>query len=451
MNSRRVRYLFVLVALLPVSVANADTTAFINVNVLPMTDDTVVPARTVVVVDDRIATIGPVESTVVPDEAVLVDGTDRFLMPGLTEMHGHVTSTRPADLDRLLGLFLANGVTTVRGMLGRPSHLTLRADLAAGRVLGPRLITSGPSFNGNSVSSPAQAEAMVREQHAAGYDFLKIHPGLTRAEFSAMADTASELGIRFAGHVPADVGVPAALAAGIATIDHLDGYMESLIPVHDDPTGGIGGFFGLHLAGVADASRIEAIAQATVAAGTGTVATESLFEHTANHVPPEGMAELPEMRFADPADLAAWTQIKRNLHADPQFDRAVADRAIELRRALILALHRAGPDLMLLGSDSPQRFNIPGFALHRELGFLVAAGLSPYEALRSGTVNPARFFDELTDRGTLEVGKIADLVMLDENPLDNIGNSRRVHGTMLRGVWLSRQKLDELLHLAAPE
>ena len=451
MKIRLARSLILLIAFLQAGIAHAETTAFINVNVLTMTDDTVVPARTVVVVDDRITTIGPVETTVVPDEAVLVDGTDRYLMPGLTEMHRHVTSTRPADLERLFGLFLANGVTTIRGMLGRSSHLTLRDDLDAGRVRGPRLITSGPSFNGNSVSSPAQAEAMVREQHAAGYDFLKVHPGLTRAEFSAMADTANELGIRFAGHVPADVGVPAALAAGIATIDHLDGYMETLISAHEDPTGGVGGFFGLLLAGVADPSRIDAIARATVEAGTGTVATESLFEHTANHVSPEGMTELPEMRYADPADLAAWTQIKRNLLADPQFDRAVADRAIELRRALILALHRAGPDLMLLGSDSPQRFNIPGFALHRELGFLVDAGLSPYEALRSGTVNPARFFDELTDRGTLEVGKIADLVMLDENPLDDIANSRRVHGTMVRGVWLSRQQLDEFLHLATPD
>ena len=148
--------------LLGLAVSNfalADTTAFINVNVVPMSSETVLPARTVLVVDGRIVTIGPVDSTVVPDDAEVVDGTDRYLVPGLTEMHGHVTSTRRADLERLFGLFLANGVTTVRGMLGRPSHLELRADLAAGRIFGPQLITSGPSFNGNSVSSPAQAES----------------------------------------------------------------------------------------------------------------------------------------------------------------------------------------------------------------------------------------------------------------------------------------------------
>ncbi len=445
------RLLLLACLLLPPLPALADSTAFINVNVVPMSSETVLPAQTVVVVDGRIETVGPVDSTVVPDDAVIVDGTDRFLLPGLTEMHGHVTSTRPADLQRLFGLFLANGVTTVRGMLGRPGHLRLREDLAAGRVLGPRLITSGPSFNGNSVASPAQAIAMVREQHAAGYDFLKIHSGLSRAEFAAMADTANELGIRFAGHVPADVGVPTALAAGIATIDHLDGYMETLIPPHEDPTGGVGGYFGLLLAGVADASRIEQVARATADAGTGTVPTQSLFEHTANDWTPAAMRELSEMRYVDAETLAGWMRAKEELSADPQFDRAVADRAIELRRAMILAIHKAGPDLLLLGSDSPQRFNVPGFALHRELGYLVAAGLSPYEALRTGTVNPARFFGVLDERGTVAVGLAADLVLLDENPLDDIGNSRRVHGTMVRGRWLSRQDLDGFLNDALPD
>ncbi len=445
------RWLRIVAALLVSSSAVADSTAFINVNVVPMSSEAVLPARTVIVTDGRIETIGPVDTTVVPDDAAVVDGTDRYLLPGLTEMHAHVTGTRPPELERLFGLFLANGVTTVRGMLGRSTHLELRDALAAGRILGPRLITSGPSFNGNSVSGPAQAAAMVREQHAAGYDFLKIHPGLTRAEFAAIAETADELGIRFAGHVPADVGVPAALAAGIATIDHLDGYMETLIPPHEDPTGGLGGFFGLLLAGVADASRIESIAQATVDAGTGTVPTQSLFEHTTNAWSPAAMRELPEMRYADPETLSDWVQAKQDLLADPQFDRPLADRAIELRRAMILAVHEADPDLLLLGSDSPQRFNIPGFALHRELGYYVAAGLSPYVALRTGTVNPARYFGALDDRGTVDIGKVADLVLLDENPLSDIANSRRVHGTMIRGHWLSRQALDGFLADALPD
>lgn len=422
----------------------AESTAFVNVNVIAMIDASVARARTVVVTDGRIASIGRVDDTVLPDDAAVVDGTDRYLLPGLAEMHGHVTDTSPASLDGVLGLYVANGITTVRGMLGRPSHLELREQILQQEVLGPRLITSGPSFNGNSVTGAAQAADMVRAQHAAGYDFLKIHPGLTRAEFGAIAETANELGIPFAGHVPEDVGVAGALEAGIATIDHLDGYMETLISPHEDPSGGVGGFFGLLLAGIAEEPRIAVIAQATAAAGVWNVPTQTLFEHTVNDVAPEDMRDWPEMKFVRRSTLDRWIRAKRDVMSDRAFDPALAERAIELRRKLILALHESGAGL-LLGADSPQRFNVPGFAVHRELELLVESGLSPYEALVTGTVNPAVFFAADVDRGTIEVGKVADLVLLDENPLEDIKNSRRVHGTMLRGRWVPRHELDAIL------
>jgi imidazolonepropionase-like amidohydrolase len=436
----------ILLTLLPLATL-AESTAFINVAVLPMTGEEILANRTVIVTDGRIAAIGDVSTTVVPDDASVVDGTDRYLMPGLAEMHGHVTGTSAAELDRLFGLYLANGVTTVRGMLGRPSHLELRRRLEEGGILGPRLVTSGPSFNGGSVDGPTQAAAMVRDQHAAGYDFLKIHPGLTRAEFTAIAETANALGIPFAGHVPSDVGVAAALEAGIATIDHLDGYMEALIPPDRDPTGGVGGFFGLLLAGIADDSRIGELVERTVNAGTWNVPTESLFEHTTNDVAAADIGAWPEMKYVPRSTVENWIRAKNELLTERGFDRGIADRAIALRRELIRALHAAGAGL-LLGSDSPQRFNVPGFSLHRELGYLVAAGLTPYEALRTGTVNPALFLDAYDERGSVEVGKIADLVLLDENPLQDIANARRVHGTMVRGRWVSRQMLDAMLKRA---
>ena len=154
--------LFILATLLVTSVVRADMTAFVNVNLIPMTSEKVIPAQTVVVEGGIIKAIGNVDSVPVPEEAELVDGTDRYLMPGFTEMHGHVTGTGDAQINRLFSLYLANGVTTVRGMLGRPSHLQLRKDIADGTVFGPRLITSGPSFNGNSVTSASQGAQMVR-------------------------------------------------------------------------------------------------------------------------------------------------------------------------------------------------------------------------------------------------------------------------------------------------
>jgi len=424
--------------------ASAETTAFVNVNVIPMSSERVLPGQSVIVVDGIIASIGKVQETVLPDNAVIVDGTDRFLMPGLAEMHGHVPGASSDSLDRVMSLYSVNGVTTVRGMLGQSSHLTLREHILAGDVTGPRLITSGPSLNGNSVSGPDDAERRVREQHSAGYDFLKIHPGLTLVEFSAIAETANDLNMPFAGHVPEDVGVRNALLAGIATIDHLDGYMESLVIPHDDPSGGFGGFFGLFLANHVDESLIGEIVSATRAAGVWNVPTQTLFEHVTSPENPDEMRNWPEMKYMPRATVERWVSYKNDLRNDASYDPNVAEKAISIRRKLIAELHEAGAGL-LLGSDSPQIFNVPGFAIHRELKLLVASGLSPYEALRTGTVSPARYFGEAESIGTVDVGKVADLILLDANPLIDIDNSRRVHGVMLRGHWISQQDIASTL------
>lgn len=435
----------ILVYSLIANAAVADTTAFVNVNIISMTADALVPAQTVVIDEGLIVAIGDVNDTPVPEEAVVIDGTDRYLLPGLAEMHGHVPGESSADLERVLSLYVANGVTTVRGMLGQPSHLGMRARIANGDLLGPRLITSGPSLNGRSVASPDAGAAMVREQHEAGYDFLKIHPGLTLEEFDAIALTANEIGIPFAGHVPEDVGVPRALAAGIATIDHLDGYMQTLLKPNEDLSGGLSGFFGVFLADMADESKIGAIARATADAGVWNVPTESLFEHvTAPDVTAESLASRAEMNYMPASTVAQWHDAKVELLRDANYVPSTAARAIEIRQQLIMALHEAGAGL-LLGSDSPQIFNVPGFALHHELGFMVAAGLTPLEALRTGTVNAARFFERDDQFGAIREGLQADLLLLDANPLIDIGNSRRIHGVMVRGRWLSRAELDALL------
>jgi hypothetical protein len=252
------------------------------------------------------------------------------------------------------------------------------------------------------------------------------------------------VGIPFAGHVPEDVGTEAALGAGMASIDHLDGYMQLLLPRDVDPSGGMGGFFGVQLAGVALEEKIPGVARATADAGVWNVPTQSLFEHVVSSVPPAELAAWPEMRYMPAAIVRQWEQTKEEIMQEPDYDPALAARATELRRKLIVALHDAGAGL-LLGSDSPQIFNVPGFAIHRELEYLVDAGLTPYEALVTGTVNPARFFDQSSTFGAIEAGLEADLVLLDDNPLENIEATRRIHGVMLRGEWMSRENLDQIL------
>jgi imidazolonepropionase-like amidohydrolase len=433
------------VLLLVASPVYAESTVFINVNVIPMTSGKVLSARTVIVTDGEITAIGDVDHTPLPDNAVVVDGTDRFLMPGLSEMHGHVPPVGSDGLDRVLQLYVANGITTVRGMLGQASHLEMRSALEKGELLGPRLYTSGPSLNGSSVTSPERAISMVEQQHAAGYDFLKIHPGLTREEFDAMAATADRVGIRFAGHVPEDVGIERALAAGIATIDHLDGYMESLLRPHDDPSGGLSGFFGVFIADQADETKIAGIVAATVEAGTWNVPTDSLFRHaTSSATDPDDMVDWPEMKYMPADTVARWRRAKRDVLDDANYNPDTAARAVALRQKLILELHRNGAGL-LLGSDSPQIFNVPGFAIHRELEYLVDAGLTPFEALQTGTANPAIFFGQANEFGVVKTGAKADLILLDANPLGDITNTRRIHGVMVGGRWLPRTELDDLL------
>jgi imidazolonepropionase-like amidohydrolase len=407
------RYLLLLMTLLFAPTLLAEPVAFINVNVVPMSTETVIEQQTVVIEDGIIVSIGPVDDVPIPEDAEVIDGTDRFLMPGLAEMHAHVPGAGAPALERYFDLYVANGVTTIRGMLGQASHLALRQRLQNGQQFGPRLITSGPSLNGRSVAGMAQARQLVREQKDSGYDFIKIHPGLSSDEFDAIAETANAVGIPYAGHVPVAAGVERALQLGMATIDHLDGYFAALLPARSIGSGGYGGFFDVMLANELEADRIPDIAR-----------TE--------------LRNRPEMRYMPTETVARWVAAKESQLAERDFDPDIAARAIELRRHLIFELHRAGAGL-LLGSDSPQIFNVPGFATHRELDALVGAGLTPYEALRTGTVAVGEFLG--SDTGIVAVGLDADLILLNANPLVDIRNSRRIHGVMLRGVWYASAEL----------
>jgi len=420
----------------------ADTTVIVNVNIVPMTSETVLPQQTVVVTGGKIIEIGDVDSVPVPKGSTVVDGTDRFLMPGLAEMHAHVTSTVPYQVDRLSTLFVANGITTIRGMLGQAGHLKLRDQFASGEVFGPRLITSGPSLNGRSVSGAADAARQVREQKAAGYDFIKVHPGLSSDEFAALAKTANEIGIPYAGHVPVAAGVRRALQSDMATIDHLDGYFAALLPANSDGSGGFGGFFDVMLAKDLDADKIPSIVAATLEAGTWNVPTEVLIEQLIDGTPNAELKRRPEIQYVSAATVRKWVAAKEAQFSDREVDPETAALAIELRRRLIFELHKAGAGL-LLGSDAPQTFNVPGFSTHRELRALVAAGLTPYEALRTGTVAVATFLG--SNGGVIAEGRDADLILLDANPLDDVRNSERIHGVMLRGHWLPAIELNARL------
>ncbi len=416
----------------------APVTAFVDVSVIPMDRERVLEHQTVIVRGDRIAEIGPSARVRVPAGAARVEGRGKFLMPGLAEMHAHVPGGNdPALAERVLLLYVAGGVTTIRGMLGQPSHLALRDRLARGDVLGPRLVTSGPSFNGNSAPTPDAARRMVEEQRAAGYDFLKVHPGLTRAVFDTMAATATRVGIRFAGHVPLAVGLARAIETRYATIDHIDGYVEALAGL---APGEPSGFFGMAVAEQADVSRLPALVRATREAGVWIVPTETLMETVAGGTTPEEMLTRPGMEYMPSATVTGWANTLRNWRTQGPPSPQAATRFLALRKQLIRDLHAGGVGI-LLGSDAPQVGNVPGFAVHRELASYVAAGLTPYQALATGTTAVARFLGEEHESGTIGVGRRADLVLLDGNPLADIANVSRQAGVMVRGRWLEAAEI----------
>ena len=424
--------------------------AFVDVTVVPMDRERVVPGQTVVVRGDRIVAVGPADKVKVPEGSARVAGSGKFLMPGLAEMHAHIPGGQASDsvVERTLFLYVAGGITTVRGMLGHPRHLALRDRAARGELISPTIYTSGPSFNGNSVSSPAEGAAMVTEQKAAGYDFLKIHPGLTRKVFEAVASAAQRAGIKLAGHVPLAVGLSGALKARYATIDHLDGYVEAMQRPGAPVPPAESKFFGLNLGEQLEESRLASLVRATRKAGVWNVPTQTLMENLAPGVSAEEIGRRPEMRYVSAKNLAQWAEVKNSLLEETGSTVKSAQRVMEVRRKLIKALHTGGAGL-LLGSDAPQIYNVPGFSTHRELESLVAAGLTPYQALETGTRNVAVFFGTLRGSGTVETGKRADLILLDANPLDDVRNTTRRAGVMLRGKWLPREAIERRLDAIA--
>lgn len=432
--------LLLLIVLCAPRVATAqDVTAFVNVNVLPMDAERVLNGQTVIVRDGIIAEMGPAAEVSVPAGAIEVDGTGRYLMPGLAEMHGHVPGAdNPQFTEDMLFLYVSNGVTTVRNMAGDPYHLELRERILDGSLLGPTIYAAGPGFGGSWVSTPEQAEARVREQHEAGYDLLKIFD-MPEETYHHMASVAHEVGIDFAGHIPASVGLSGALEARQRSIDHLDRYVEFLVPDPSALEGREIGFFGSGVLDLVDESRIPLAVQATIDAGTWNVPTLSLVEHHASLESPEEMIQRPEMRYIPPGMREAWRQAKHNFQNDENFW-PNAQEFVELRRKLTRELHAAGAPIVL-GSDAPQWFNVPGFSIHHELRMMVDAGLTPYEVLTTGTRNAGVYFGLEDEFGTIAPGLRADLILLEANPLNDIGNVQQRAGVMVRGHWLPEAEI----------
>ena len=422
--------------------------AFLNVNVLPMdgSGDRVLERQVVMIENGEVSLIGAVDEFSVAEDVTSIDGEDYFLIPGLTEMHGHLPDPRMSDQDirNLLFLYVANGVTTVRGMQGNPSQFALRNAIERGRLLGPKLYLASVSMNGNSVTTPEEASQLAREYKVDGYDLIKTHEGMSLDAFNALAETASEVDIPFGGHVSDYVGLRHALASGQMSIDHLDNYVEALAPSDDraDEDRGLRGV-GALLESV-DESRIPELVRATVESGAWVVPTMVLWETAFfnERGSAEVLSERPEVRYMPPEMVDRWREAvdTRLASTDIETNRRVA----MLRRNILAALHEGGANIAL-GTDSPQIFSVPGFAMYHEMALYAEVGMTPYEVLEIGTRRPAEYFDAADQFGTVAVGSRADLILLEANPADDIGSVRNRVGVMVNGQWIPADEIERRL------
>ena len=431
------------IAQIPSTSGTNQNYAFTNVSVIPMDRDTILEHMTVLITGDRITSVTPTSEAKLPQGTREIDGKGKYLMPGLAEMHGHIPGKdQPKYAENVLFLYIANGVTTVRNMLGNVYHLELRTRVNNNEVPGPTIFAASPWLAGENISTPEAADKIVRERKAEGFDLLKIG-SLDPEVYKQMAKTAHEINMPFGGHVPEEVGLTGALEARQTSIDHYDRYVEFLVT--DDVRKGRGaGFFGSGIIDLIDRGRIDEAVRMTLKAGTWNVPTLSLIEHLANPQTAEEMITRPEMRYMPRNVLDGWVKFKNDYSKRDDFQPEATAALVELRRELTKKLHDAGAGIVL-GSDAPQFFNVPGFSIHHELMMMVGSGLTPYEVLVTGTRNAALYFSTPDEFGTIEKGRRADLIFLNSNPLEDISNVQDRAGVMVRGTWLTEEDIQKKL------
>jgi hypothetical protein len=406
----------------------------------------VTPDQTVIVIGERIARLGRADQVAVPAGATAIDGHGRVLLPGFADMHVHL------DREGDLLTYLANGITTVRNMWGDTTHLAWRRRIAAGGLLGPRIVTAGPILDGNPpsvpamlvVTDPALVRAIVVGQHERGYDFVKVYNSLSKPVYDSIVAVARELHLPVAGHVPFAAGLAGAFQARQASIEHLRGYIAELVP-KDAPLQPGPSLRSRSVAWNAiDRTRIPALVEATKAAGVYN--TPTLMVTTELLAPPEiwdSLAHRPVLRFLGPGATGDRKAIPylRDFTAD---DYRAANRGMDGQRAVVKALAEAGAPLMA-GTDS----YLQGFALRAELKELERAGLTRVAVLRTATLTPAEFLGEAADWGQVAVGQRADLQLVAGDPLQSLDALDARVGVMVRGRWLSRSELDARLDALA--
>lgn len=449
--------------------------AITHVNIIDVRNGSVQRDRTLVIRNGRIGEIRPGRK-LAPRGAAVLNGAGKFVIPGLWDMHYHFEGSDPGS--REFSLLVANGVLGIRDMGDQPEKIfPARSAIASGKVLGPQIVACGPIVDGPNPTNPPlsvsvhdaeDARAMVHKLKQMGADCVKVHDGVPLDAYLAIADEVKKVHLPLVGHIPVRVRVMQATDAGQRSIEHQiglrgastveDEVMESertndvfaeamrtknfkLIPESIARKG------NLLLDHFSD-QRANRLYRAFARNGTyldPTLVTDRALTFVDDLVQQED----PRLQYIPPSQREWWNP-ERGMLTRYRTPAYIAFRKRQFEKTLqqIPVAHRSGVRF-LAGTDSTLPFVYPGFSVHDELGLFVKAGLSPFQALQTATLNPAMFLGLERSLGTVQTGKIANLVLLDANPLEEIGNTQRIYAVVLRGRVFTRSDLDGMLRAAA--
>jgi len=421
--------------------AQHNTLAIKDVNVIPMiSKDTVLLNATVIIENNKIVSFtGPI-----PREAVIIEGKGKWLIPGFIDMHvhvpvdGHFNASYPTrvaavftNTQDVMTPFIANGVTTIFDLNSEPGHFGQRNEILRGDVIGPRIalaaMINGGKGNGRIANTPADGRQSVRMAKAEGYEFIKVYSHLDKETYKAIIDEARKQGLKVVGHIPnAFQGkIEEAFVPHFGMVAHAE---ELFKQTEKD--------------GMQDCKHL---AQLSKENKTWLIPTLIIIVSAADQGRSlDGLKALPSLQYVHPLLQSKWlTANNYNKNASPE-SIARLERMIEFNKRLVTAFKEAGVPIVA-GTDAGSSGVVWGFSLQDELGLLVEAGLTPEEALNSATRLPATWLGIDSLVGTVEVGKLADLVLLDDNPLNDIRNTRKIAGVILNGQWIDRARIDVML------
>ncbi|MFN8257841.1 MAG: amidohydrolase family protein [Bacteroidales bacterium] len=450
------RKLFVLVFIIGVYIAsmqinvyaqNVKITAFTHVNVIPMDKEIVLADQNVIVNNGIISEIGPSAKVKPPKGAKIVNAAGKFMLPALSDMHVHTEgdawniiyppekkfTDKEINFSDILFLYIANGITTIDIMFAYPEHLELREKIKNHEIIGPRLILSRmidadgkgwPSPLGSKIKDANDAKNAVIEMHQQGYDRVKVYSFLTKEEYDTIIAVAKRLKMPVDGHIPFSTSVEYVLKSGQEMIAHIEEIMKFAKSYNPEQVN----------------------YYATLLANSDTWVTSALIlNKNLNALLADSASQFskPGTEYLHPMAKDLWAFLYQNIYKpiNQEQRQNLTEGYKNFLKPFAYEFYKKGGKL-LTGSDALVPSTLPGFSLHEELAELVDAGLSPYEAIKISTTNTFEFLGETETAGTIAKGKIANLLILDENPLENIINTKKIFGVMVQNNWISKHEID---------